>query len=62
MVTNINLGIKEFDKLTYSQKENYLIDCKGYSESDFEGLGELGINCIFENEEILISECIEFNK
>jgi hypothetical protein len=41
MVTDINLGIKEFDKLTYSQKENYLIDAQGYSESDFEGLGEL---------------------
>ncbi len=49
----------ETNNLTYSQKESYLIDVKGYSKSDFEDLGEIGIDNVLSNYDI--AECLEYN-
>lgn len=44
----------------YSQKESYLIDCKGYSSEDFNWIGEQGIdNIIIDNDDV--AECLSYN-
>jgi len=46
--------------LTFTEKQNYLIDCQGYSSEDFEGLGEQGLdNILIDND--FINECIDYN-
>ena len=44
---------KILNTLTYKQKVTFLIDVKGYSEEDFENLGEIGIdNILLDNKYI----------